>query len=30
MLYRMKRDTVRLLDRLDAERLRRHFRLEED
>lgn len=25
MLYRMKRDTVRLQDKADAERLRRHF-----
>jgi hypothetical protein len=30
MLYRMKRDTVRLQDRADAERLRREFNLEDD
>jgi len=30
MLYRMKRDTVRPQDRLDAETLRREFGLEED
>jgi hypothetical protein len=29
MLYRMKKDTVRLQDRADADRLRRHFGLEE-
>jgi hypothetical protein len=29
MLYRMKRDTIRLRDRADAELLKRHFRLEE-
>ena len=29
-LYRMKRDTVRLKDRGDAEALRRRFRLEDD
>lgn len=29
MLYRMKRDTVRLQDKADAERLRRHFNLED-
>lgn len=28
MLYRMKKDTVRLQDRADAERLREHFGLE--
>ena len=28
-LYRMKRDTVRLKDRADAELLRRHFGLED-
>jgi hypothetical protein len=30
MLYKMKKDTVRLQDRADAERLRREFHLEED
>ena len=30
MLYRMKKDTVRLQDRADAERLRRNFKLEEE
>jgi hypothetical protein len=30
MLYRMKKDTVRLQDRADAERLRRDFNLEDD
>jgi hypothetical protein len=30
MLYRMKRDTVRPQDRLDAEVIKREFRLEED
>lgn len=30
MLYRMKRDTIRPQDRLDAETLRREFQLEED
>lgn len=29
MLYRMKRDTVRPQDRIDAERLRQLFKLEE-
>ena len=29
-LYRMKRDTVRLIDRADAEALKRRFALEED
>lgn len=29
MLYRMKRDTVRLQDKADAARLRLHFKLEE-
>jgi hypothetical protein len=29
-LYRMKRDTVRLKDRADAEALKRHFRWESD
>ena len=29
MLYRMKRDTVRPQDRLDAEQLRREFKLED-
>lgn len=29
-LYRMKRDTVRLQDRADAERLRERFKLEDD
>lgn len=29
MLYRMKRDTIRLRDRADAELLKRRFRLEE-
>ena len=29
MLYRMKKDTVRLQDKADAERLRRRFALEE-
>lgn len=29
MLYRMKRDTVRLQDKADAERLREHFGLDE-
>ena len=29
-LYRLKKDTVRLLDRADAERLRQHFDLEDD
>ncbi len=29
MLYRMKKDTVRLQDRADAERLRREFNLED-
>lgn len=29
-LYRMKKDTVRLQDRADAERLRRHFDVEEE
>ena len=30
MLYRMKKDTVRLQDRADAERLRREFHLEDE
>jgi len=30
MLYRMKKDTVRLKDRADAELLRRRFDLERD
>jgi hypothetical protein len=30
MLYRMKRDTVRPQDRLDAEVIKNEFRLEED
>jgi hypothetical protein len=30
MIYRMKKDTVRLQDRADAERLREHFKLEEE
>lgn len=30
MLYRMKRDTVRLQDKADAERLREHFAIEDD
>ena len=30
MLYRMKKDTVRLQDKADAERLRREFHLEDD
>jgi hypothetical protein len=30
MLYRMKKDTVRLQDRADAERLRREFNLKDD
>lgn len=30
MIYRMKKDTVRLQDRADAERLRDHFKLEEE
>ncbi len=30
MLYRMKRNTVRPQDRLDAEMLKQRFRLEED
>jgi hypothetical protein len=30
MLYKMKKDTARLQDRADAERLRREFHLEED
>jgi len=30
MLYRMKRDTVRPQDRLDAETIRREFDLEEE
>ena len=30
MIYRMKKDTVRLQDRADAERLREHFGLEEE
>jgi hypothetical protein len=30
MLYRMKRDTVRPQDRLDAEVIREEFRIEED
>jgi len=30
MLYRMKKDTVRPKDRIDAEALRRRFRLEEE
>jgi hypothetical protein len=30
MLYRMKRDTVRLQDRADADRLRREFNLKDD
>ena len=30
MLYRMKKDTVRLQDKADAERLRRHYRLDEE
>jgi hypothetical protein len=30
MLYRMKRDTVRLQDRADAERLKREFSLKEE
>lgn len=29
MLYRMKKDTVRLQDKADADRLRRQFKLEE-
>ena len=29
-LYRMKRDTVRLKDRADAELLRERFQIEED
>jgi hypothetical protein len=29
MLYRMKHDTVRAQDRIDAERIRAHFKLEE-
>jgi len=28
-LYRMKKDTVRLQDRADADRLRRHFAVED-
>jgi len=30
MLYRMKRDTVRPQDRLDAEVIKEEFKLEED
>jgi hypothetical protein len=30
MLYRMKKDTVRLQDRADAERLRAHFNLQDE
>jgi hypothetical protein len=30
MLYRMKKDTIRLQDRADAERLKERFNLEED
>lgn len=30
MVYRMKKDTVRLQDRADAQRLRDHFHLEEE
>lgn len=30
MIYRMKKDTVRLQDQADAERLREHFKLEEE
>jgi len=30
MLYTMKKDTVRLQDRADADRLRRHYHLDED
>ena len=30
MLYRMKRDTVRPLDRIDAEAIRERFRLAEE
>lgn len=30
MIYRMKKDTVRLQDRADAERLREHFKIEEE
>jgi hypothetical protein len=30
MLYRMKKDTVRPQDRLDAEQLRRLFKLEDE
>jgi hypothetical protein len=30
MLYRMKKDTVRLQDRADADRLRRHYHLDEE
>lgn len=30
MLYKMKKDTLRLQDRVDAESLRQRFRLEED
>ena len=29
MLYRMKKDTIRLQDKADADRLRRRFALEE-
>jgi hypothetical protein len=29
-LYRMKKDTVRLRDRADAETLKRRFRIDED
>jgi hypothetical protein len=30
MLYKMKKDTIRLQDRADAERLRQHYHLGED
>jgi len=30
MLYRMKKDTVRLQDRADADRLRKHYQLEDE
>ncbi len=30
MLYRMKRDTVRMRDRTDAERLKKHYDIGED
>jgi predicted nucleotidyltransferase len=30
MLYRMKRDTVRMVDKADAERIKKHYNLDEE